>query len=199
MAWNDIDVRRNANTTLKKRQSFIFAEGPIQMATHSRHLLALSAQIVAAHARHNQVEAGALMNAIQNVYNTLVDISPAGAETQAPLRYTRSANDKLQHDHSVHSHSQAHNAYVHPTYGQTVFGDHLICMEDGLSMKMLKRHLLTVHNMTPDEYRAKWDLPESYPMVAKEYAKLRSSLALQSGLGLKPDDRGMRNRKGRKG
>ena len=79
-------------------------------------------------------------------------------------------------------------SYVHPTYGQTVFDDHLICMEDGLSMKMLKRHLLTVHGMTPDEYRAKWGLPESYPMVATEYAKLRSSLALQSGLGLKPED-----------
>ena len=51
-------------------------------------------------------------------------------------------------------------------------------------MKMLKRHLLTVHGMTPEEYRAKWGLPENYPMVASEYAKLRSSLALQSGLGL---------------
>ncbi len=90
--------------------------------------------------------------------------------------------------------SHAHNGYVHPTYGQTVFGDHLICMEDGLSMKMLKRHLLTVHGMTPDEYRAKWGLPESYPMVAADYAKLRSSLALQSGLGLKPEDRPVQKR-----
>ena len=85
--------------------------------------------------------------------------------------------------------SHAHNGYVHPSYGQTVFGDHLICMEDGLSMKMLKRHLLTVHGITPDEYRAKWGLPESYPMVAADYAKLRSTLARESGLGLKPDDR----------
>ena len=79
--------------------------------------------------------------------------------------------------------------YVHPTYGQTVFGDHLICMEDGLSMKMLKRHLLTVHGMTPEEYRAKWGLPEIIRWWRSEYAKLRSSLALQSGLGLKPEDR----------
>jgi predicted transcriptional regulator len=56
-------------------------------------------------------------------------------------------------------------------------------------MKMLKRHLLTVHGITPDEYRAKWGLPESYPMVAADYAKLRSTLARESGLGLKPDDR----------
>jgi predicted transcriptional regulator len=53
--------------------------------------------------------------------------------------------------------------------------------------------------MTPDEYRAKWSLPESYPMVAAEYAKLRSSLALQSGLGLKPEDRPTKGRKGRRG
>ena len=84
---------------------------------------------------------------------------------------------------------------MHPAYGQTVYGDHLICMEDGLSMKMLKRHLLTVHGMTPDEYRAKWSLPESYPMVASDYAKLRSVLALQSGLGLKQEDRSFRGRK----
>jgi predicted transcriptional regulator len=72
-------------------------------------------------------------------------------------------------------------------------------MEDGLTMKMLKRHLLTVHGMTPDEYRAKWKLPADYPMVASNYAKLRSSLALQSGLGLKPEDRPTKKRKTRKG
>ena len=66
-------------------------------------------------------------------------------------------------------------------------------------MKMLKRHLLTVHGMTPEEYRVKWGLPDSYPMVAAEYAKLRSSLALQSGLGLKPEDRPAKRRKGRPG
>jgi predicted transcriptional regulator len=66
-------------------------------------------------------------------------------------------------------------------------------------MKMLKRHLLTVHGMTPDEYRTKWGLPESYPMVAAEYAKLRSSLALQSGLGLKREDRPSKGRNGRRG
>ncbi len=62
-------------------------------------------------------------------------------------------------------------------------------------MKMLKRHLLTVHGMTPAEYREKWGLPDDYPMVAEEYAKLRSSLALQSGLGLKPEDRPGKKRK----
>jgi predicted transcriptional regulator len=84
--------------------------------------------------------------------------------------------------------NHAHNEYVHPSYGQTVFSDHLICMEDGLSMKMLKRHLLTVHGIAPDEYRAKWGLPESYPMVAADYAKLRSTLAREN-LGSRSGDR----------
>jgi predicted transcriptional regulator len=64
-------------------------------------------------------------------------------------------------------------------------------------MKMLKRHLLTVHGMTPEEYRTKWGLPDEYPMVAATYAKLRSSLALQSGLGLKPEARNSKQRKSR--
>ncbi len=169
------------------------------MSGHTRYLLALSAQIVAAHARHNEVHMDAITDSIRNVYNTLADISPAGSWTAAPASHMHSGHNGLQHDHAEHSHRPADNTYVHPTYGQTVFGDHLVCMEDGLSMKMLKRHLLTVHNMTPDEYRAKWELPESYPMVAREYAKLRSSLALQSGLGLKPDDRSPKGRKGRMG
>ena len=64
--------------------------------------------------------------------------------------------------------------------GQTVFDSHLICMECGLHMKMLKRHLQTVHNMTPAEYREKWHLTGDYPMVAQQYAALRSSLAKEA-------------------
>ena len=67
--------------------------------------------------------------------------------------HTYDVHEHEGHDHTAHIENDAghaHNVYVHPTYGQTVFGDHLICMEDGLSMKMLKRHLLTVHGMTPD-------------------------------------------------
>jgi predicted transcriptional regulator len=71
-------------------------------------------------------------------------------------------------------------------------------MEDGFSMKLLKRHLRTVHGISPQQYREKWGLPADYPMVASNYAKLRSSLALESGLGLKPDARaGRRAQRGR--
>jgi predicted transcriptional regulator len=169
------------------------------MSDQTRHLLALSAQIVAAHSGHNDVGIDTLSTVIRQVYNTLADLDPARvqisvADSQVPRRH-----DSGDHDRGAHTRPDAHNVYVHPTYGQTVFGDHLICMEDGLTMKMLKRHLLTVHGMTPDEYRAKWNLPTDYPMVASNYAKLRSSLALQSGLGLKPEDRPGKKRKTRRG
>jgi len=133
---------------------------------------------------------------IRDVYNTLAGLYPNGAAAHAGTEHEHDTH--AGHSHDVQKTSHADNVYVHPTYGQTVFSDHLICMEDGLTMKMLKRHLLTVHGMTPDEYRAKWNLPSDYPMVAADYAKLRSSLALQSGLGLKPADRPNKSRKGRR-
>jgi len=61
--------------------------------------------------------------------------------------------------------------------------DHLICLEDGRKLKMLKRHLQTAFGMTPEDYRAKWGLPHDYPMVAPNYAKQRSEQAKQMGLG----------------
>ncbi len=167
------------------------------MTDQRQTLLALSAQIVAAHAGHNETDSAVLPDVIRNVYNALASLQPEPVQV-API-HTHSEPVPHHHDHGEHQHSHAHNVYVHPSYGQTVFGDRLICMEDGLSMKMLKRHLLTVHGLTPDEYRAKWGLPESYPMVAPEYAALRSSLALASGLGLKQEDRAPKDRKGRRG
>jgi len=61
--------------------------------------------------------------------------------------------------------------------------DHIICLEDGKKLKMLKRHLRTTYGLTPDEYRAKWGLPTDYPMVAPNYAKQRSAFAKKIGLG----------------
>jgi predicted transcriptional regulator len=190
-----VDVNRNANTTLKKRQSTIFGGVIHTMSETNRHLLALSAQIVAAHVGNNNVHADSLPKMIVHVYNTLADlngIQPVVHDSPQPI-HTEHVHS--EHTHVGHDHTHAHNVYVHPTFGQTVFGDHLICMEDGLSMKMLKRHLMTVHGMTPDEYRAKWNLPDDYPMVASDYAKLRSNLAFQSGLGLKPEDRPAKSKK----
>ena len=66
---------------------------------------------------------------------------------------------------------------------KSVQPDHIVCLEDGKKLKMLKRHLKTAYGVTPDEYRAKWGLPSNYPMVAPNYAKARSELALKIGLG----------------
>ena len=67
--------------------------------------------------------------------------------------------------------------------------DYVVCLEDGKKLKMLKRHLKTSYNMTPEQYREKWQLPPDYPMVAPSYAKHRSSLAKKIGLGTKPRGR----------
>ena len=66
---------------------------------------------------------------------------------------------------------------------QSVNPDFIVCLEDGKKLKMLKRHLMTSYNMTPAQYRARWGLPADYPMVAPNYARLRSSLAKKIGLG----------------
>ena len=66
---------------------------------------------------------------------------------------------------------------------ETVTDDYVICLEDGRKMKILKRHLQQTYGMTPEEYRKKWNLPDDYPMVAKNYAKQRSEIAREQGLG----------------
>lgn len=66
---------------------------------------------------------------------------------------------------------------------KSVFPDYIICLEDGKKLKLLRRHLKSAYNMTPEQYRERWDLPAEYPMVAPNYAKHRSSLARQIGLG----------------
>ncbi|MCC9622916.1 MucR family transcriptional regulator [Thalassospira sp. MA62] len=68
---------------------------------------------------------------------------------------------------------------------KSVGDDYIVCLEDGKKLKMLKRHLRTTYNLTPEEYRAKWGLPSDYPMVAPNYAKQRSKFAKQIGLGRK--------------
>ena len=134
------------------------------------HILVLAAQIVSAHVSHNDATADELVQLIKDVYQALATIDPP------PPR-------AAQGHHHVHAHVSTHAAAA----GET--DDYLVCLEDGLTMKMLKRHLLTVHGLTPEEYRIKWNLPDDYPMVASNYAKLRSNLAKESGLGLRPEAR----------
>lgn len=72
--------------------------------------------------------------------------------------------------------------------------DYIVCLEDGKKLKMLKRHLMTHYNMTPDDYRQRWNLPADYPMVAPNYAEKRRELAVKIGLGRKPGARKGRGR-----
>ena len=126
--------------------------------TSSSDLLALTTEIVAAHVSNNTVAVGDLPQLIHQVYQSLAGIGkvapPAAERPQPAVSVKRS---------------------VHP--------DYIICLEDGKKLKMLKRHLKTAYNMTPDEYRERWSLPPDYPMVAPNYARQRSKLAKDIGLG----------------
>jgi len=120
-------------------------------------LLALTAGIVAAHVSKNTVVVGELPHLIQQVYSSLAHVGREPAPVSRPQPAV--------------------------PIKKSVTPDHIICLEDGRKLKMLKRHLKTAYNMTPEEYRERWGLPPDYPMVAPNYAVQRSELAKQIGLG----------------
>ncbi len=121
-------------------------------------LLALTSNIVAAHVSHNAVNVADLPRLIRDVHDTLSAVSSGtGRESERPIP-------------------------VVPVK-KSVTPDFIVCLEDGKKLKMLKRHLKTAYNMSPEEYRARWGLSADYPMVAPNYAKQRSRLAKQIGLG----------------
>lgn len=142
------------------------------MTAQDKHqeLLRLSAEIVISHASNNSVALAELPQLIERVYASL---EQAGAPA-APVA------SKPQPAVSVRA---------------SVKRDHLVCLEDGKKLKTLRKHLRTDHGMTPEGYRAKWNLPSSYPMVAPDYAARRSAMAKDMGLGTKP---GARKKKGRR-
>ncbi len=120
-------------------------------------VLGLTAQIVSAHVTRNTVAVEDLPTLIRDVYKTLAGIGDVAAPVEAPKPAVPAT--------------------------KSVFPDYMICLECGKQMTMLKRHLMTEHSLTVDQYREKWSLPSSYPMVAPNYAETRSSLAKQMGLG----------------
>ncbi|MGI4878697.1 MAG: MucR family transcriptional regulator [Janthinobacterium lividum] len=128
-------------------------------AAHAE-LLSLTADIISSHVANNTVAVSDLATAISSVYASLAGLGgPEPVETP-----------KLEPAVSI-------RASVKP--------DHIVCLEDGKKLKMLKRHLMTRYGMTPDTYRAKWSLPADYPMVAPDYAAQRRTLAKKIGLGTK--------------
>jgi predicted transcriptional regulator len=125
-------------------------------------VLRLTAKIISAHVGNNQVTVDALPELIQSVHRSLVT---AGTAEPAPAPAPPTPAVPIR---------------------KSVFPDHIVCLEDGKKLKMLKRYLQTSYGMTPEQYRRKWGLPADYPMVAPNYASHRSSLAKQAGLGRKP-------------
>lgn len=124
-------------------------------------LLEMAAEITTAFVSGNKIPAADLPGVISTIHQTLETISNGESEPDTP---------ELRPAVPI-------KRSVTPNY--------IICLEDGRKLKMLKRHLKTAYDMTPEEYRAKWGLPDTYPMVAPDYAAKRSDYAKQFGLGLK--------------
>ena len=123
-------------------------------------LITLTADIVAAHVSNNSVAVSDIPTLIANVHSALSGLGSPAAPTLVKLEPAVSIRSSIK-------------------------PDYIICLEDGKKLKMLKRHLMTSFGMTPDDYRAKWNLPADYPMVAPNYAETRRTLAKQIGLGRK--------------
>jgi len=126
--------------------------------TNNDQLLALTAQVLSAYVGHNSVPSGELPALMTTIHQNLSRLSGV---TGTP---------EVRPDPAV-------------PVRRSVAPEYIVCLEDGKKLKMLKRHLKTAYNMTPDQYRERWNLPADYPMVAPNYAKQRSKLAKQIGLG----------------
>jgi len=135
-----------------------FRDGRFAMDSH-KSIAEMTAAIVSSYVKRNNLSTGDLPDLIKTVYGALCS---NGQETNA-----NSTEPPI------------------PAVGlkKSIMPDYLICLEDGKSYRSLKRHLSTHHNLTPDQYRARWSLPLDYPMVAPNYAATRSRLAKQMGLG----------------
>lgn len=127
-------------------------------------VLRMAVDVVAAYLSNNQVSSAHISEIIHSVYNSL---------TCLDMPQTEVVSEQPKPATSVR---------------KSVTPDYIICLEDGKKLKMLKRHLRTTYNMTPEEYRTKWNLPPDYPMVAPNYAQQRSDFAKRIGLGRKAQD-----------
>ena len=128
-------------------------------------VLRMAVDIVAAYVSNNQVSTGQIPEVIHSVFGSMSALDEPSAELGTALQKPATSIRK------------------------SVTPEYLICLEDGKKLKMLKRHLRTTYDMTPEEYRAKWNLPPDYPMVSPKSAKQRSEFAKQIGLGRKAGEK----------
>ena len=120
-------------------------------------LVALTSEIVAAHVANNAVAVEEVATLVSNVHTALAGLGADAAKEEAPVPAV--------------------------PIRSSVKRDYIVCLEDGRKLKMLKRHLRKAYDLSPDEYRARWNLPADYPMVAPAYAEKRRDLAKKIGLG----------------
>lgn len=138
------------------------------IAADDETLISHTADIVSAHVANNAVANSDVPRLIESVFNALREARDGESEPEelVPAVPIRSSVKK----------------------------DYIVCLEDGKKLKMLKRYLRTNFDLTPEEYRARWNLPPDYPMVAPAYAERRRELAKKIGLGRKPGRRGRRSK-----
>jgi predicted transcriptional regulator len=122
-------------------------------------IIEMTADIVSAYVSNNSLNAAELPSIIQSVHRALAGVTGGEQPVEAAPKEPAVPVKK------------------------SITPDYLVCLEDGRKFKSLKRHLRTKYNMSPEDYRAKWNLPKDYPMVAPNYARARSDLAKQMGLG----------------
>ena len=121
-------------------------------------LLRMTTQVVSAYVGNNQVPESQISDVIQSIYDSLEGLGSGEKSSQTKQKPAVPIK-------------------------RSITPDHIVCLEDGKKLKMLKRYLRTAHKLTPEEYRTKWGLPADYPMIAPNYAKQRSAFAKEIGLG----------------
>jgi predicted transcriptional regulator len=133
-------------------------------------IITLTSDIVAAHVSNNNVTVDEVPTLISNVFSALSGLNGDDGGNEIPPEPAVSIRSSVKKDH-------------------------VVCLDCGKKMKMLKRHLSTEHGMTPDEYRARWNLGADYPLVAPTYAETRRDLAKKIGLGRQPGQKRGRKKK----
>ena len=131
-------------------------------AADSNPVITMTSQIVAAYVRQNNIPTADLPALISSIFQSLANLGQPVNQTEPSPELIPAVPVK-----------------------KSVTPDYIVCLEDGKKLKMLKRHLNNAYSLTPSKYRTKWGLPVDYPMVAPNYAKTRSKLALEIGLGRK--------------